>query len=69
MTKDSGIEGSIREKVEVALNNGVKVIVINRLKVNYIKTFDDIEESKVLNNHIIMRASCLLNYSINRKYL
>lgn len=30
-------------------------------------TFKVIEESKVLNNFIIMRVICLLNYLINRK--
>lgn len=44
ITKDSGIEGGTKEKVEAALNNNAKVIVVNRPKINYGKIFDDIEE-------------------------
>lgn len=44
ITKDSGIEGGTKEKVESALNNQVKIIVINKPKINYGETLDELEE-------------------------
>lgn len=43
ITKDSGIEGGVREKIEAAFDNNVKVIVIERPQINYGTTFDDIK--------------------------
>lgn len=42
ITKDSGIKGGTKEKIEAAFNNNVQVIVIERPEINYGKTFDDI---------------------------
>lgn len=47
ITKDSGEEGGMKEKVASALENNVKIIVLKRPKVNYGKEFNDI--NKMLN--------------------
>lgn len=44
ITKDSGIEGGTREKIDSALHNKVKVIVIERPKIEYGQVFRDIDE-------------------------
>ena len=44
ITKESGEEGGMKEKIESALLNDVKVIVIKRPKFNYGKEFNDIKE-------------------------
>lgn len=44
ITKDSGIEGGIKEKVEVAIDNNLKIIVLNKPKINYGQTFNDINK-------------------------
>lgn len=43
LTKDSGEEGGIKEKVDSALLNNVKVIVVKRPNLNYGKEFNDIK--------------------------
>lgn len=42
ITKDSGIEGGTKEKIDAAIDNDVKVIVLNKPKINYGKVFQDI---------------------------
>lgn len=42
ITKDSGIEGGIKEKVEACINNGAKIIVINKPKINYGQAFNNV---------------------------
>ena len=44
ITKDSGEEGGMKEKIESALLNDVKVIVIKRPKFKYGKEFNNIKE-------------------------
>lgn len=44
ITKDSGEEGGMKEKIDSALINNVKIIVIKRLEVNYGRKFNNIEE-------------------------
>ena len=44
ITKDSGEEGGMKEKVDSALLNNVKIIVIKRPKLNYGKEFNNIKE-------------------------
>lgn len=44
ITKDSGLEGGTKEKIDAALNNAVKIILIEKPKINYGKTFSDIKE-------------------------
>ena len=44
ITKDSGEEGGMKEKIDSALINNVKIIVIKRLEVNYGSKFNNIEE-------------------------
>ena len=44
ITKDSGEEGGMKEKIDSALMNNVKIIVIKRLEVNYGRKFNNIEE-------------------------
>lgn len=44
ITKDSGIEGGTREKIDSAIDNDVKVIVIEKPKIEYGQVFDDIDE-------------------------
>lgn len=44
ITKDSGEEGGMKEKIDSALINNVKIIVIKRLEVNYERKFNNIEE-------------------------
>lgn len=44
ITKDSGIEGGLKDKIEAAFNNNVHVIVIERPKIDYGITFDDIKD-------------------------
>lgn len=44
LTKDSGEEGGMKEKIESALLNDVKVIVIKRPKFKYGKEFNNIKE-------------------------
>lgn len=43
LTKDSGEEGGIKEKVDSALLNNVKVIVVKRPNLNHGKEFNDIK--------------------------
>lgn len=43
ITKDSGIEGGMQEKIESALTNDVKIIVIKRPEINYGEEFNDIQ--------------------------
>lgn len=53
ITKDSGQEGGMKEKIESSLLNNVKVIVIKRPKMNYGIEFNDIKEMLnfiILNN-------------------
>ena len=44
ITKDSGLEGGMQEKIESALINDVKVIVVRRPEINYGKEFNDIQK-------------------------
>lgn len=44
ITKDSGEEGGMKEKIESSLLNDIKGIVIKRPKFNYGKEFSDIKE-------------------------
>lgn len=44
ITKDSGEEGGMKEKIDSALINNVKIIVIKRLEVNYGRKFNNIGE-------------------------
>ena len=44
ITKDSGEEGGMKEKVDSALLNNVKLIVVKRPNLNYGKEFNDIKE-------------------------
>ena len=44
ITKDSGEEGGMKEKIVFSLINNVKIIVIKRLEVNYGRKFNNIEE-------------------------
>ena len=53
ITKDSGEEGGMKEKIDSALLNNVKIIVIKRPKMDYGIEFNDIKEMLnfiVLNN-------------------
>lgn len=43
ITKESGEEGGMKEKIESALKNDVKVVVIKRPKINYGEEFNDIK--------------------------
>lgn len=47
ITKDSGEEGGMKEKVASALENNVKIIALRRPKINYGKEFNDMK--KMLN--------------------
>ncbi len=44
ITKDSGIEGGMKEKIEAAMKNGIKVIVISRPKIKYKNFFENIDD-------------------------
>ncbi|MEG1002882.1 cobalt-precorrin-6A reductase [Clostridium sp.] len=44
ITKDSGLEGGVLEKVESAFENKAKVILINKPKVNYKIAFNNIDK-------------------------
>lgn len=53
ITKDSGEEGGMKEKIESALLNNVKIIVIKRPKVNYGIQVNDIKDIiKEISHHI-----------------
>lgn len=43
ITKDSGLEGGMEEKIESAFKNDVKIIVIKRPEINYGEEFNDIQ--------------------------
>ena len=43
ITKDSGMEGGMQEKISSALENDVKVVVIKRPEINYGEEFNDIQ--------------------------
>lgn len=44
ITKDSGIEGGMKEKIESALENNTKIIVINRSVVKYKRIYENIDD-------------------------
>ena len=53
ITKDSGEEGGMKEKVDSALLNKVKIIVLKRPEINYGRKFNNIREMLnfiILNN-------------------
>lgn len=43
ITKDSGLEGGVKEKVESALENNAKVILLNKPKVQYGVSFNNVK--------------------------
>ncbi len=44
ITKDSGLEGGVKEKVESALENNAKVILLNKPKVQYGVSFNNVKD-------------------------
>lgn len=44
ITKDSGVEGGMKEKIESALENDINVIVISRPKIKYKNFFENIDD-------------------------
>ena len=44
LAKDSGVEGGTKEKIEAALRNDIKIIVLERQSLQLPNTFDDMDE-------------------------
>lgn len=58
ITKDSGLEGGIKEKIESALENDINVIVISKPKVeykNFYESIDDLVEAIENKKELIVR--------------
>lgn len=54
ITKDSGLEGGIKEKIESALENEANVIVISKPKIKYENLCESIDDLiEVINNKIV----------------
>lgn len=55
ITKDSGLGGGVEEKVNSALSNNVKVIVLKRPIISYGEKFDDITEmlNFIVNKYVV----------------
>lgn len=62
ITKDSGIEGGTKEKVDAALDSNVKIILIEKPKLSYGTVFQDVESMVefIKNTYYINRKKKLI---------